>query len=332
VKLYAYDSARKALQGHLDRLGLKGGVQNGITLGVYQVNLKLTEHPLVSILIPNRNNHLTLRRCLDSIRRGSYPNHEIVLVENNSDDPEILAYYEELAEQPNVRIVQWKGSFNYSAVNNFAAAQARGDVLLFLNNDVEVITFDWMERLLQYVQRPDVGAVGAKLYYPDNTIQHGGVILGLGGVAGHAHHWYNRSAFGYFGRLIATQNLSAVTAACLMTRRHIFDEAGGFDERFTLAFNDVDLCIKIRRNGRLIVWTPFAELYHHESLTRGEDDTLEKQERFRSEVELFVKKWYQLLQKGDPYYNPNLTLLEPDFSLRVQEADPVERLKPYLYV
>jgi GT2 family glycosyltransferase len=332
VKLYAYESAKKALQEHLDRSALKGSVQNGITLGVYQVNLKLTQYPLVSILIPNHNSRPVLERCIESIRRNAYPNYEIILVENGSTKPEIFDYYEELTQQANVRVVEWKGSFNYSAVNNFAAEQAKGEVLLFLNNDIEAISFDWIERMLQYAQRPDVGAVGAKLYYPDNTIQHGGVILGLGGVAGHAHHWYNRSAYGYFGRLIITQNLSAVTAACLMVRRRVFEEAGGFDERFTLAFNDVDLCIKIRRQGRLIVWTPYAELYHHESLTRGEDDTPEKRERFRSEVQLFVKKWYPLLEKGDPYYNPNLTLLEPDFSLRVQEADPVERLKGYLYV
>jgi GT2 family glycosyltransferase len=332
VKLYAYESARKAIKGHLDRTGLGGTVQDGITLGVYQVNLPLTKHPLISIIIPNRNNCATLRRCLESIGRSSYANWELVIVENHSDEPEVFEYYEELKKHPRVKIVEWQGSFNYSAVNNFAVSHAEGEVLLFLNNDIEAISHDWLERMLQYALRPDVGAVGAKLYYPDNTVQHGGVILALGGVAGHAHHWYTRTSYGYFGRLIITQNLSAVTAACLMTRRQVFDEVGGFDERFTLAFNDVDFCIKIRRNNYLIVWTPFAELYHFESLTRGEDDTPEKKDRFRSEVHLFVKKWYDLLEKGDPYYNPHLTLLEPDFSLRVQEADPVERLRDYLYV
>jgi GT2 family glycosyltransferase len=316
VKLYAYQSAKKAIREHLQRCGLKAQVKDGRTLGVYEVVYEIEQPPLISVVIPNRDNHRLLDRCLRSLSRSEYSNYEVIIVENDSRDPQTFDYYASLNKEQH-KVVRWSGEFNYSSVNNFGAQQAQGDVLLFLNNDIEAISPDWMKRMLEYAQRKDVGAVGAKLYYPDDTVQHGGVIIGLGGIAGHSHVRCPRNLYGYFGRLIIAQNLSAVTGACLMMRRRVFDDLGGFDERYALAFNDVDLCARIRRKGYLIVWTPFAELYHHESVTRGSDDTPEKLNRFIQEAQLFATDWADLLAAGDPYYNPNQTLWRPDFSLRM---------------
>jgi GT2 family glycosyltransferase len=218
--------------------------------------------------------------------------------------------------QKNIR--EWKDAFNYSAVNNFAAKYAKGNILLFLNNDTEVINKSWLEEMIQYVQRKDVGVVDAKLYYPDDTIQHGGVILGIGGMAGHAHRFFSKTSFGYFGRLVIVQNLSAVTGACLMMRKDVFSEVEGFDERYPLAVSDVDICLKAREKGYLVVLTPYAELYHYESKSRGFDDTPEKQERFKKEIGLFKMKFGYILENGDPYYNPNLTLEKEDFSYAIR--------------
>jgi GT2 family glycosyltransferase len=225
--------------------------------------------------------------------------------------------YDELKELENVKIVIWNKPFNYASINNFAVNFAAGEFLLFLNNDTEVINPDWLERLLEHAQRPDVGAVGAKLYYHDDKIQHAGVIIGIGGVAGHSHKFFPREADGYMGRAKVIQNLSAVTAACMMMRKEVFEEIGGFDEGYPYAFNDVDLCMKIREKGYLIVWTPYAQLYHYESKSRGYEDIPEKRERFKKEIEYFQKKWKLIFDKGDPYYNPNLTLDREDFSIKV---------------
>lgn len=322
AKMYAYGSAKKAIRAHLERLGLAAEVRDGRTLGVYEVRYQLPRRPLVSVVIPNRDNHELLERCLASLARSTYDHYEVVIVENGSGDPRTFACYERAERSGKVRIVRWEGEFNYSGANNLGAARAEGDVLLFLNNDVEAINADWLERLLEYALRPDVGAVGAKLYYPNDTVQHGGVILGLGGIAGHPHVHWPRGDYGYFGRLIITQNLSAVTAACLMMRREVFEKLGGLDERYAVAFNDVELCARIRQAGYLIVWTPFAELYHHESVTRGADDTPEKLARFVREVRMFAIEWSELLTTGDPYYNPNLTLQRPDFSPRLLPEGP----------
>jgi GT2 family glycosyltransferase len=217
-----------------------------------------------------------------------------------------------------IKIIEWNDkTFNYSKINNFSVNYAGGEILLFLNNDVEVINSDWLERMLEHVIRKETGAVGAKLYYPDNTIQHAGVIVGIGGVAGHSHKYFPDGSYGYFGRLKIIQNLSAVTAACLMIRKEVFNEVGGFDERYPLAFNDVDFCLKIREKGYLNVWTPYSELYHHESKTRGYEDTREKKERFKVEIKTFKEKWKDFLSKGDPFYNTNLTLEREDFSIGI---------------
>lgn len=318
VKLYAYESAKKALCDHLARTGLKGKVENGPFQGYYRIIYKLEDNPMVSIIIPNRDHLNELKRCITSIlNKSTYNNYEIIIVENGSKDENTFEYYKELSRYKIVRIITWAEPFYYSTVNNFAVRQARGKILLFLNNDTEVINSDWLESMLEHSLRKDVGAVGAKLYYPDGKIQHGGVILGIGGVAGHSHKYFFKDSFGYKGRLKIIHNLSAVTGACLMTRKEVFEEVGGFEEEFAMAFNDVDLCLKMRQKGYYIVWTPYAELYHHESKTRGYDDTHEKKERFRREVWLFQRKWKDVLAKGDPYYNPNLTLDREDFSIKI---------------
>ncbi|MCR4277980.1 MAG: glycosyltransferase family 2 protein [Candidatus Berkelbacteria bacterium] len=320
AKNYVSYSTNKAIAEHLDRLGIKGRILQGPLFGTCRVVYELPNKlPLVSIIIPTKDQAELLKHCLDSIiNRSTYSNYEIILVDTGSIEPATQKLYLKLRKQPRVTIVNWHKPFNYSAVNNFAARQAKGDYLLFLNDDTEVTSSDWIEAMLEYAQRPDVGAVGAKLLYPDKTIQHGGVIVGLGGVAGHSHKHFPAGSFGYFGRLILPQNLSAVTAACVMISRKVFGEVGGFDEGYALAFNDIDLCLNIRQLGKLIVWTPYAELYHYESKTRGYEDTPEKIARFKKEIDRFTAKWGEFLRQGDPHYNPNLTLDREDFSLRLE--------------
>lgn len=319
AKLAAYEAGRKAVADHIARLGLKGTVENGAFLGAYKVKYEIANPPKISIIMPNKDSVNLLKKCIGSILdKTSYKNYEIIIVENNSKDKEIFRYYEQLtAAHKNVRVAVWDKAFNYSAVNNFGVSRAQSGLILLLNNDMEVINPDWMDRMAEHFCRKEVGAVGAKLYYPDNTIQHAGVIVGLGGVAGHSHKHRSRDSFGYFGRLVLTQNLSAVTAACLMMRKEIFDEIGGFDERYALAFNDVDLCMRIREKGHLIVWTPYAELYHHESVSRGDENTPEKLARFNGEIRIFRKKWMHFIDEGDSYYNPNLTISTEDFTIKI---------------
>ena len=315
AKMYAVEAGRKALQEHLNRRGVAGAVTNGPFLCTYRTTYALAARPLVSILIATRDQAAVLARCLDSLARSSYNPYEILLVENNSREPETFAYYRRLEGRPEVRLLLWDRPFNYAAVNNYAASQAKGEVLLFLNNDVEVINADWLERLLEHALRLEIGAVGAKLYYPDGKLQHGGMILGVGAVGAHVHLGTARGEAGYGNRLVSNQNYSAVTGACLMTRRCVFEEAGGFDEDFALAFNDTDLCLRIRQRGYRIVWTPWAELFHHESATRGHDNTPEKKAQFHDAASRFLVKWSDWLRRGDPYYNPNLSTETP-FSLR----------------
>ena len=275
--------------------------------------------PLVSIIIPTKDQATLLECCVKSILNNStYLNYETILVDAGSIEESTKKLYAKFAKQPQVKLLKWDKPFNYSAVNNFAATHAKGDQLLFLNNDTKVISSDWIEAMLEFASRGDVGAVGAKLLYPNCTLQHAGVILGIGGVAGHSHKYFPPNSFGYFGRLVIPQNLSAVTAACIMIPRNVFKEVGGFDEGYALAFNDVDLCLKIRALGKLVVWTPHAELYHYESKTRGYEDTSEKQARFKGEIDRFQARWGEVLSQGDPYYNPNLSLVKEDFSLRME--------------
>jgi len=308
-------SARRVLQEHLVRCGVHGVVRDGLVPHSFQVRYQIARQPLVSIIIPNRDEAAVLARCLASIRESTYRQFEVLIVENGSRSRQTMDLYAGFAGEPRVRILNWRHAFNYSAVNNWAAAQARGDVLLLLNNDTEAINADWLERMLEHVLRPEVGAVGAKLYFSDGTIQHGGVIIGIGPVAGHSHRFVPGDSPGYANRLATVQNFSAVTAACLMVRKDVFESVGGLDEDFPLALNDVDFCLRLRKAGYQIVWTPFAELYHHESRTRGHDDTPEKQNRALRELTHFYRRWHELLLTGDPFYNPNLTSSLEDFSL-----------------
>ncbi|HTK73628.1 MAG TPA: glycosyltransferase [Gemmataceae bacterium] len=315
-KRYIIDAGRRALAEHLDRMRTPASVVEGALPGTYRVIYHLPKQPLVSILIPNRDSVQMLGRCLDSIASSSYANYEVIVLENFSEQPETLAYYRQIGRRSNVRIVPWTKPFNYAAINNFGAAHARGEVLLFLNNDVEAINPDWLETLVKHALRPEVGAVGAKLLYADGTIQHAGIVVGMGGIAGHVHRQFPRDADGYMQRLRLTHNCAAVTGACLMTRRAVFEQVGGFDEAFVLAFNDVDLCLQIQSAGYRVLWTPEAELYHLESKTRGYEDTTEKLARFSREYRLFVAKWERHLRGGDPYYNPNFRLDRADYALR----------------
>lgn len=318
AKPYTVTAAKKALAAHLERCGLKGEVLDSSVPTTYHIKYEIDGNPLVSVIIPNKDHTDDLDICLKSLyEKSSYKNFEVIIVENNSTEKETFEYYEAIAQKHgNVKIVKWEGNFNYSAINNFGVNYAKGEFILLLNNDVEIINGSCLEEMLMFAQRKDVGAVGAKLYYSDDTVQHAGVILGLGGTAGHAHKHFGRSHPGYMARASIAQNLSACTAACLMMRRDVFDEVGGLDENFEVAFNDVDLCMKIRKKGYLVVFTPYAELYHYESKSRGNDSTPEKLERFRGEIDRFKEKWQKQLDDGDPYYNPNLTLTRDDFSLK----------------
>ncbi len=318
AKPYTVTAAKKALSAHLERCGLKGEVLDSSVPTTYHIKYEIDGNPLISVIIPNKDHTDDLDICLKSLyEKSSYKNFEVIIVENNSTEKETFEYYEALTQKHgNIKIVKWKGNFNYSAINNFGVNYAQGEYILLLNNDVEIINGVCLEEMLMFAQRKDVGAVGAKLYYSDDTVQHAGVILGLGGMAGHAHKHFGRNHPGYMARASIAQNLSACTAACLMMRRDVFDEVGGLDESFEVAFNDVDLCMKIRKKGYLVVFTPYAELYHYESKSRGNDSTPEKLERFRGEIDRFKEKWQKQLDDGDPYYNPNLTLTRDDFSLK----------------
>lgn len=313
-KRYAYDAGRRALQDHLARTARAGEVALGAGMGVYQVTYQHTNRPLVSVIIPSKDSVETLRRCIDSVRSAGYRNTECVIVENHSRDRETFEYYRQVASTT-IRVVEWRDRFNYATVNTFGVRHARGEMLLFLNNDVEAISPDWLDRLLDHGMRPEVGAVGAKLLYPDGTIQHAGMILGIHGSVGHSHRYVPGTSHGYGHRLVATQNVSAVTGACLLMRRSVFEEVGGFDEQFAMEFNDVDLCLKVREKGYSVVWTPYARLTHHECKTRGPRDSAAKRVLYEQERALFKAKWDGVLSKGDPFYNVNLTLKDESFSL-----------------
>ncbi len=306
-----------AVQEHLVRVGLSGRVTGAKLPGTCRIDYDLEGHPLVSILIPNKDHAAELTQCVRSIQqKTTYDNWEIVVIENNSVDEATFDCYRELQKDARIRVVRWNREFNYSAINNFGEQFAHGEQILLLNNDTEVITPDWIEQMLMFSQRKDVGGVGAMLYYPDDTVQHAGVIIGLGNAAGHGHRNYGRGEVGYMGRLAIAQNYSAVTAACIMIRRDVWREVGGLDETFAVAYNDVDLCLRICKKGYRIVWTPFAELYHYESKSRGMDDTPEKRARFEGELLRLQSRWVQEMEAGDPAYNPNLTIEKEDFSVR----------------
>lgn len=317
-KMYAFEAGKRAVQAHYDRVGLAATVTMGEGLGLYRTQFEVQGEPLISILIPNKDHIDDLERCIHSIEtKSSYTNYEYIIIENNSTEKETFEYYKKLEEtNDKVRVVYWDGEFNYSAINNYGATYAKGQYYLLLNNDTEIINSDCLKELLGYCQRKDVGAVGARLYYHDDTIQHAGVVVGAGGIAGHAFVQESRGSLGYFGRIVASQDLSAVTAACMMVKKSVYEEVGGLSENLKVAFNDIDFCLKIRKAGYLVVYNPYAELYHYESKSRGQEDSLEKMERFNNEIETFRMKWPEILENGDPYYNVNLSLMGTPYTIK----------------
>lgn len=334
-KMYAFDAGARAIEAHLQRMGVKGTVEafgEKEKLGFYRVHYDLLDRPLVSIIIPNKDEQESLDKCLRSIAKSSYDNYEVIIVENNSTEERTFSYYKEItnADHPknrtgelpqHIKVVTWEAGqgFNYSAINNYGAGFAKGEYLILLNNDIELITEDWMEEMLGHCMRPEVAVVGARLYYPDDSIQHAGIAVGVGGhVRGVATNLFvgmRRIQEGYLHRAAIQMDYSAVTAACMMLRRTVFEEAGGFTEKLSVAFNDVDLCLKIRKLGYLIVYDPYVEAYHYESKSRGQEDSEEKIRRFQSEIEYMRTEWNEILRYGDPYYNPNFSRVKNDYSL-----------------
>ncbi|MCI6035403.1 MAG: glycosyltransferase family 2 protein [Firmicutes bacterium] len=325
AKTYAIDAAKGAVADHLTKLGYRNfEIESTRAFAtIFRIKYELTSRPLVSIIIPNKDHVDDLSRCVESIiNLSTYDNYEIVIVENNSETAEIRTYYEEISRHPRVQVVEYKGDFNYSKINNFGVQYAKGEYLLLLNNDTEVINPDWMEELLMYAMRKDVGVVGAKLYYPDKTIQHAGIVIGLGAhrTAGHTHYRIPEANVGYMGRLCYAQDVTAVTGACMMVSKALYEELGGLDESFTVALNDVDFCLRVREKGLLNIFTPFAELYHYESKSRGSDKKDERALRYQQESDRFRVKWADALAKGDPYYNPNFSLDHSDFTVNWKKA------------
>ena len=318
-KLYAFESGRAAVQAHYMRVGIPATVEQDTFYGTYRTVYHWQDQPLVSIIIPNKDHIDDLQKCIKSIdEKSSYKNIEFVIVENNSTDPATFAYYKKLEQsRDDVKIVYYsKPGFNFSAINNEGARHASGDYYLLLNNDIEIINEDCIKEMLDVCRRPEVGICGALLYYPDNTVQHAGVVMGIGGIAGHSFVGLERSEPGYMFRAVVTQDLSAVTAACLMVKKSVFDQVEGLTEDLAVAFNDVDFCLKVRDAGYLVVYNPHAECYHYESKSRGYEDTGEKVARFNSEVEKLEQRWPDILEKGDPYYNPNLSILDGWYRLK----------------
>lgn len=320
AKPYVIANSKKAIKESLIRRTIAAEVCEGILPDTYRVKYLIRGKPLVSIIIPTKDNPDDLHKCIQSIlNKTTYDNYEIIIVNNDSKRTETYRLFDDLKRDSRIKIIDYPEKFNFSLINNFAVGHTRGEFIVFLNNDTEVIADEWLTAMLEHAQRKEVGAVGAKLIYPDNTIQHAGVILGIGSrksaVAGHPHKYFNTDSPGYFSSLNIIRNFSAVTAACMMMRKDIFLEVGGFDKNLKIAFNDVELCIKVRNAGYFIVYTPFALLYHYESKSRGYEDTPEKNKRFNSEIKYIRTKWGNVIDRGDPFYNSNLTLLKEDFSL-----------------
>ena len=311
-KMYAIHAGKAALNAHYKRIGWNARAQEGAVDGWYQTKFTLKEEPLVSILIPNKDHTDDLDVCLNSFfERADYQNYEFIIIENNSVLPETFAYYEKIEkEHDNVKVVYWEAGFNYSAINNFGFKFAKGDYIMLLNNDVELITPDIFQSMLGFCMRPEVGIVGAKLLYNDHTVQHAGVLVGAGGLADHVFKGIHEDDPGYMGRAISSQDVSAVTAACLLVKRSVYEEVGGLEDEFQVAFNDVDFCLKVRKAGYLIVYDADVKLFHYESKSRGMEDTTDRFIRFGNEMMLLNSKWDILSTFVDPYYNPNLSYLE----------------------
>ena len=326
AKTYAINAAKGAIAEHLRTHGFDNFEITSTKAfeTIFRISYEIIGNPKISIVIANKDHVEDLERCISSILdRTSYMNYEIIIVENNSETKEIFEYYDSLKKYANIKVVKFEGEFNYSAVNNLGVKHADGDYILLLNNDTQVISVNWIEELLMFAQRKDVGAVGAKLYYGDKTVQHAGVVLQMGAhrTAGHVHCRQGRDSIGYMGKLCYAQNVSAVTAACLLVSKAKYEEVGGLDENFRVALNDVDFCLKLREKGYLNIFTPYSELYHYESISRGSDLEGPNMARLDKEAEDFKAKWKEILDKGDPYYNPNFSLDANDYSLKMSYND-----------
>lgn len=334
-KEYAFEAGKRAIEAHLDRMGEKAKVSQRMDLGFYRVHYPVQGNPKVSILIPNKDEADTLQTCLASIAKSTYQNYQIIIIENNSTQAETFALYEELTGQKyesgkvlqgtlengcEVRVVTYDGNFNYSAINNFGASYADGEYFVLLNNDIELLTEDWLEEMLGNCQREEVGIVGARLQYPDKTIQHAGIVVGMGGIAGNLFVGMKAERSGYLHKASIQLNYSAVTAACLMVSADLYRQVGGFAERLSVAFNDVDFCLKVRKAGYLVVYNPEVRAIHYESKSRGAEDTPQKQKRFEGEINYMKKHWVRILKEGDPYYNPNLSLNKSNYALKSNNA------------
>lgn len=319
-KMYCFEAGQKAIKAYYNHKWPKlkiDAIENGAYLGAYHIKWNFKEYPLISVLIPNKDHINDLDKAIKSmIKKGTWPNLEFIIIENNSEEAETFEYYKMIQKKlKNVKVVYYDGSFNYSRINNFGAKYASGEYYLLLNNDVELIASDSIKEMMGFCQRDDVGIVGCRLLYDDNTIQHGGVIVGIAGIAGHAFKGL-RSSQSYFNRALLVQDYSAVTAAVLLTKKSVFDAVGGLDEKFEVAFNDIDFCLRVRQINKLVVYNPYACFYHYESKSRGLEDTSEKQSRFNHEIAMFNDRYAEVLEKGDEFYNPNLTLISEDFSLK----------------
>ncbi|MBR6902785.1 MAG: glycosyltransferase [Clostridia bacterium] len=323
AKPYAFEAGIKVLKDHLSRVGLQAQVTHGATLGTYEIDYKVIGEPKVTILIPNCNEAETLKTCINSILNlTTYNNYEIAIIENNSNEKAVFDYYSEIENKEKIKLLHYPDEgFNYSRIINYGLKNTDGEYIVQLNNDTELLTPRWLEKMLGMCQRDDVGCVGAKLYYPDNTIQHAGVILGMCGVAGHPLREISRYSHGYFGRDSHIQNMSVVTAACMMSKRSVYEQVDYMEERLSVNFNDVDFCMKVITSGKLIIYNPFVEFYHYESKSRGTDDTPEKKKRFNDEIDFIMKKWEKELKTGDPYYNKNLRLDSTNYWIREEKVE-----------
>lgn len=320
-KDYAVSAGQKALQDYYFRNAIDAVVETTEYDGIYRTRYVLSDEPKVSIIIPNKDHIEDLKKCLDAIEKNAgYMNYEILILENNSTEEKTFLFYEQLEKaKENIKILHWTGEFNYAEINNWGASYAQGNLFLFLNNDVEWITEAFLKEMVSVIQREDVGIVGNLLYYPDDIVQHAGVILGYSGIAGHAFIGQARGERGYFSRIVCMQDYSAVTAACMLVKANLFHEVKGFDEKFKVAFNDVDFCLKVREKEKLVIYDPYIEAYHYESKSRGSDEKPENKQRFEQEKQLLRLKWAKYIVDGDPYYNVNLSRLYPDFRIGLEK-------------
>lgn len=322
AKTYAYDAAKEAIRAHLDRIGLEGEVVDGKILGSYKINYKIKGMPLVSIVIPTMDHIEELKVCVDSIiNKSTYSNYEIVLVENNSKKEETFEYYNQLGDDNRVRVIKWNGTgFNYSSIVNHGVENAKGEYIIILNNDTEIITHEWIQELLMFAQRKDVGSVGGKLYYPDYTIWNTGIALDKKRSVTLLHNKIDGASYGYYGRTMTVQNFSALAGACVMVKKETYCNAGGLDEvNFKVAHNDMDFSLRLIQLGKLNVFTPYCELYHHESKSRGSDFEGDNLMRFMEEDNKFITKWQDYLENGDPYYNINLSVETPLLQVKTEK-------------